>query len=516
MAGASLTSSEAALRIALHPKQWDAFLSVATEILYGGAAGGGKSYLMRQAAIAWCAEIPGLQVYLFRRVFDDLVKNHMEGPHGFRALLAGWEKCGFVSIIDDEIRFWNGSKIYLCHCQLEKHRFKYQGAEIHVLLVDELTHFTEKIYRFLRQRVRMVGITLPEKYRGTFPRIICGSNPGGVGHQWVKTTFIDGCVPMTVTRTVPSEGGMLRQFIPALLEDNPSMAEDDPEYEFRLAGLGSESLVRAMRYGDWDIIEGAFFDTFRKDRHVVKPFAIPAHWLKFRAGDWGSAKPFSFGWYAVASEDYIATGINGAGVHIPRGALVRYREWYGIALGKDGKWIANQGLKMTAEEVGTGVRSKDGEGPIAYGVLDPAAFAQNGGPSIAERIMRGLAGNDGATFRAADNKRVGGRGAMGGWDQLRARLNGDGDGRPMLFFFDTCVHAIRTIPALQHDEANPEDLNTDMEDHAGDEVRYACMSRPWVRQVAVANDDRPAAPPPGKFAIPAHKLGGRKPGRIRV
>lgn len=476
-----LASSAHALRVALHPKQWVALLSEATEILYGGAAGGGKSHLMRHAAITWCSEIQGLQVYLFRRIRDDLVKNHMEGPSGFRTLLAGWVECGFVTIVENEIRFWNGSKIFLCHCKDEKDRFKYLGAEIHVLLIDELTHFTDVIYRFLRNRVRMVGITLPEKYRGKFPRILCGSNPGGIGHQFVKTTFIDASVPLKVYRASKSEGGMLRQFIPAQLEDNPSMADEDPQYEDRLHGLGSETLVQAMRYGDWNIVEGAFFDNWRQDRHVIRPFAIPEHWLRFRAGDWGSAHPFSFGWYAVASEDFIYA----PGKVIPRGALVRYREWYGVALNAEGKFIPDKGLKLTAEAVGAGIRVRDGDDRIAYGVLDPATFAQNGGPSIAENMAKGTRNQPGATFRRADNARVAGSGAMGGWDQMRSRLDGDEDGRPMLFFFETCVHAIRTIPALQHDPDRLEDLNTHMEDHAGDEVRYACMSRPYVKPLPV-------------------------------
>jgi hypothetical protein len=489
------SQADAHIAADLHPKQMAALESAATEILYGGAAGGGKSHLMRIAAILWCAAIPGLQVYLFRRLYDDLIKNHMEGPSGFRNLLAGWEACGFVRIIEDEIRFWNGSKIYLCHCQHEKHRFKYQGAEIHVLLIDELTHFTDKIYRFLRNRVRMVGITLPEQYAGRFPRIICGANPGGVGHQFVKATFIDGVRPMKVYQAPPSEGGMLRQFIPARLEDNPSMNDNDPGYENRLAGLGSDSLVRAMRYGDWDIVEGAFFDNFQKARHVIRPFTIPEHWLRFRAGDWGSAKPFSFGWYAVASEDFIA----GPGVVIPRGALVRYREWYGVATDKDGRYVPDTGLKMNAEAVGAGVRERDRGDPITYGVLDPAAFTADGGPSIHERMMQGTNGTNGATFRKADNARVAFRGAMGGWDQVRSRLDGDEDGRPMLFFFETCIHAIRTIPALQHDEDRPEDLNTHMEDHAADEVRYACMSRPFQR---VAPPPPLPKPKPGQVLLP--------------
>jgi hypothetical protein len=456
------SQTDARLDFHLHPKQMAAFESIATEILYGGAAGGGKSHLMRLAAITWCTAIPGLQVYLFRRIKDDLIKNHVEGPNGFRSMLAGWVECGFVTIVEDEIRFWNGSKIYLCHCKDEKDRFKYQGAEIHVLLIDELTHFTDTIYRFLRNRVRMVGITLPERYRRTFPRIICGANPGGVGHQFVKTTFIDGVRPMQTYFTPKSEGGMLRQYIPARLEDNPSMAESDPGYEARLHGLGSESLVRAMRYGDWDIIEGAFFDNFRRDRHVIAPFTVPDGWTRFRAGDWGSAKPFAFGWYAVVPEPFIA----GPGLMLPRGALVKYREWYGVAKDAEGRFIPDKGLKMTAEKVGAEVRLRDSGDTISYGVLDPAAFAQDGGPSIAERMAGGTTGRNGVTFRPADNKRVRGRGAMGGWDQLRSRLDGDEDGRPMLYFFETCTHTIRTLPALQHDEINPEDLNTDMEDHA--------------------------------------------------
>jgi hypothetical protein len=412
----------------------------------------------------------------------------MEGPQGFRELLAGWVDCGFVTIIEDEIRFWNGSKIYLCHCEHEKHRFKYQGAEIHVLLIDELTHFTEKIYRFLRQRVRMVGIVVPERYRGKFPRIVCGANPGGVGHQMVKTSFIDGRVPMAIERVHKSEGGMLRQYIPARLEDNPSMAEFDPGYEDRLHGLGSEALVRAMRWGDWDVVEGAFFDNYRRDRHVIKPFAIPEHWLRFRAGDWGSAKPFCFGWYAVASEDFIAA----PGVVIPRGALVKYREWYGIAHNENGDFIPDKGVKMNAGLVGAELAEREAGESIAYGVLDPSAFSEDGGPSIAERILRGAPGPEGThrrgvVFRRADNARVASSGAMGGWDQLRARLDGDGDGRPMLFLFETCTHTIRTVPALQHDENRPEDLDTTAEDHPADETRYACMSRPYQRPAPSEN-----------------------------
>lgn len=469
-------SQLAPLNLHLHLRQGEAFLTTATELLYGGAAGGGKSHLMRIAAVIWCAAIAGLQVYLFRRIREDLIKNHMEGPKGFRALLAPWVNAGMCQIVEDEIRFWNGSKIYLCHCKDEKDIYKYQGAEIHVLIIDELTHFTEIMYRFLRNRVRMVGIVLPSTYAGRFPRIMCGANPGNIGHLWVKRTFIDGVQPMELRSMSKHEGGMLRQFIPARLEDNPSMASDDPGYESRLEGLGSASLVAAMRWGDWDVIEGAFFDKWDTRKHVVKPLDIPAHWTRLRSGDWGSAKPFSFGWWAVVSDSYRTE----SGITLPRGCLVRYREWYGCRRDENNIALPDTGLKMHAHEVGRGLQSIESTMPVkpTAGVLDPAAFAENGGPSIAEELARGSGGK--IYWMPADNKRVPDRGAMGGWNQMRARLDGDADGNPMIVCFSTCTDSIRTIPALQHDKNRPEDLDSSMEDHAADDWRYMCMSRPWT------------------------------------
>lgn len=472
-------SQSAVLDLDLHDKQGIAFETDATEVLYGGAAGGGKSHLMRVAAIVWCAAIPGLQVYLFRRIRDDLVKNHMEGPKGFRAMLAGWVLCKFVTIVDDEIRFWNGSKIYLCHCKDEKDIYKYQGAEIHVLLIDELTHFTESMYRFLRNRLRMVGVTVPKNMAHRFPRILAGANPGNIGHLWVKATFVDGNETYDIRQMPPTEGGMKRQFIPALLEDNPSMGQDDPGYEQRLQGLGSDTLVQAMRYGNWDVVEGAFFDCWDAKRHVVRPFTVPDGWLRFMSGDWGSAKPFSFGWWAVVPDAFQTSNRDGAIITLPRGCIVRYREWYGCQPNKP-----NTGLKLHADAVARGIKereAKDKERPT-YRALDPAAFAEDGGISIAEAMQR-EATKPSIVFRPADNARVSTRGAMGGWDQMRGRMVGDEEGNPMIVAFSTCHDSIRTIPAMQHDQARPEDMNSDGEDHAADEWRYGCMSRPWVRSV---------------------------------
>lgn len=429
---------------------------------------------MRVMAIFLCAMIPGLQVYIFRRIRDDLIKNHLEGPKGFRAMLAGWQQCGLCKIVDDEIRFWNGAKIYLCHCKDEKDIYKYQGAEIHVLLIDELTHFTEAMYRYLRMRVRMIGLDLPPQFKGLLPRILCGANPGNVGHLWVKRTFVSAAPPMVIRQMEKSEGGMLRQYIPARLEDNPSLMEDDPTYEDRLEGAGSAALVKAMRHGDWDVIDGAFFNEWDNSRHVIEPFAIPRTWLRNASADWGSAKPFSFGWWAIVPDPYKTPG----GVWLPRGCLVRYREWYGVHRSPDGQIKEDVGLKLHADEVGRQLWEIEKTMPaMANRVMDPAAFAENGGPSIVENIYRG-SGNR-VKFRKADNTRVARDGAMGGWDQFRARLKGDLEGRPMAVWFNTCTDSIRTIPALQHDGDNPEDLDSTMEDHAADETRYEFMSRPW-------------------------------------
>lgn len=483
------------------PKQWAAASTVATELLYGGAAFGGKSHLMRCAAILWCCEIKGLQVYIFRRTEDDLIKNHMDGPHGFRNMLAGMEAAGFVKILATEIRWWNGSKIHLCHCHEEKHRFKYHGSEIHVLMLDELTTFTEVIYRYLRFRVRMVGVKLPEKYRegfvgphgavnthNLFPRIVCGSNPGNIGHHWVKRTFIERPRPTTPQRMDDLEAGMVRQYIPARLGDNQIGLAEDPTYVARMRGLGDPMLVRAMELGDWNIIAGGFFPEFTLERHVLKAVTLPADVFsrRFRAHDHGSAKPFSTGWYAVCDDDWHAEGTLGNRILVPRGALVRYREWYGKKEGQD-----NVGLKLAVESWAAGALARDGLGEVrpAQTIADPSMWISDGGPSLAERADAILKGGHRLTMHKATNKRE------PGWDQVRHRLQGEdpeNNGDPLLFLMDNQPDAIRLFQSVQHDETKPEDIDTDAEDHAIDEVRYGCMSRPRPIRKAAARK-----PPPG-------------------
>lgn len=477
-------------------KQSRALCSEATEILYGGAVGGGKSFFMRALAILLCGLIPGLNVYLFRRLYDDLIKNHMEGTGGFPEMLGSLIVSGHVKIVEAEIRFWNGSRIFLCHCQHEKDRFKYLGAEIHVLLMDELTMFTDVIYRFLRSRLRAPGLEIPQWAREFFrekfgvdlarkiPLAVCGSNPGNIGHQWVKAGWIDALAPFEIKRMPRSEGGMLRQYIPAKLTDNPHVDSDD--YGGKVSGLGNAELVRAMLEGDWNIVAGAFFDILSADKHCIPGFDPPAHWTRFRSLDWGSAKPFSVQWWVIAEAEWVKMR-DGSERMFPQGALIHYREWYGVLRDEAGVSKPDTGLRLSAEAVGRGILERERGETIdeQLSVADPSMWIEDGGPSRYEMLRRcdpkRPAELVGPRFREADNSRTAREGHAGGWQHMYDRMRWSADDPPMLYVTADCREWWRTVPALQHDENKREDVDSRMEDHAADATRYACMARPISR-----------------------------------
>jgi hypothetical protein len=275
--------------------------------------------------------------------------------------------------------------------------------------------------------------------------------------------------------------------VPARIGDNQVLMKRDPEYINRLQLVGSPQLVKAWIEGDWTSVEGAFFECWSEARHVLRPVPLPNEWGRYRAADWGSASPFCVLWFAIVQDDWKHPD----GKTLPRGAIVCHREWYGT---KDPAAGGLPGLKLTADAVGAGIVKRESVDPkLLMAVLDPSAFAADGGPSIAETMNGVLLKARLAPFAEADNKRVSSvqgkdrRGAMGGWDAVRARLIGiEGGKRPMLYFFSTCVACCRTLPVLQHDPMKAEDLDTASEDHAADAVRYACMARPWLK---------PAPPP---------------------
>jgi hypothetical protein len=353
-----------------------------------------------------------------------------------------------------------GGRLRFAYLERDSDAEVYQGHSYTRLYIEEMATFPSDGPINKLQATLRSGAGVPCQMKAT-------CNPGGPGHTWVKARYRLDEYPQgmelfrfefknpftgkTVERT--------RVFIPSRVSDNRYL---DDGYVANLHQVGSADLVRAWLEGDWSVIEGAFFDAWC-GKNIVAPFAVPADWMRFRSIDWGSRAPFSIGWWALVSDDYLLED----GRTLPRGSLLRYREWYGAS-------AANVGLKMTSEDVAAGMLSRSGSDAYAYTVADPSMFAQSGGPSLAERMMK--AGVQG--MKPGDNRRVAQMGALGGWDQMRARLRGDGE-VPMLYVFSTCRDFIRTVPALQHDPDRPEDLDTSGEDHVADECRYACMSRPF-------------------------------------
>jgi hypothetical protein len=429
------------------------------ENFFGGARGGGKTDGVLGKWLVKGAQFRAdFNAVMFRRttvssadaierskqIYGALGGRFNETKHSWRMPHGGRVGFGYLDSVEDAM--------------------EYQGRNLTDAWIEEAGQYLSP-----DPILRLFGVL--RSSAGVPTQLVLTGNPGGPGQGWIRERYAMVPFPRlghVLTRSLPDGSRHKVAVIPSRLADNQLLMHADPTYAQRLMMVGNAKLVSAWLDGDWNAIEGAFFDEWDEKRHVVKPFAVPAGWLRFRAMDWGSASPFSVGWWAVCGDDYRCED----GRLIPRGALVRYREWYGASQ-------PGSGLKLSAEEVGRGIKQREQGEAIAYGVLDPSAFAESGGPSIAE-MMRRIDGNSGPRFRPADNSRVGARGAMSGWMALRSRLKGNADGHPMLFVFSTSTALIRTLPLLQHDPARPEDLDTQMEDHAADEARYACLSRPYV------------------------------------
>ncbi len=442
--------------------QQDFVASEVFEVVYGGARGGGKTDgALGEFALHAREHEANAQGLMVRRTRRALEPTIVRAREIFRPEGAVW------SASRSAFEWPSGARLYFRHLARDADADLYQGHAYSRVYVEELTQFPSPI------PVNKLKATLRSAagVRCAF-RATC--NPGGVGHAWVKARYVDPGPGVIVTETLvdPFNGATVtidRTFIPARLPDNPALLRNDPTYVARLAQSGSEPLVRAWLSGDWTAVEGAFFDGW-SERNIVEPFEIPAGWTRMRAFDWGYASPFSVGWWAVASEE-VRVGER----VIPRGALIRYREWYG-APKPDAK-----GAKLTARQIALGILEREAGEKIALSVADPSIFAHHGGPSVGETMRE-----EGLDFRRADNTRVGTLGALSGWDQVRARIAGT-NGVPDLVVFSTCRDFIRTVPSLQHDPLRPEDLDTRSEDHIADETRYACLARPLIA--------RPATPP---------------------
>lgn len=436
-------------------------------MLYGGAVFGGKSdFLLGDFAQDVPMEHgPQWRGILFRKTYpqlEELISRSKE-------IYPSWFSLDVSKAWSASSKTWtfpNGATLKMRFMESDDDWTQYWGHAYTWIGWDELALWASST-PYLRMKARLRSAhAVPCK------RIRSSANPGGAGHHWVRSYFGIDRYPLGSQVLVPEDNsGMRRMFIRSRLQDNAIGLVNDPRYSDRLEGLGSPELVRALKEGDWSVIAGAFFPEFDALKHVIEPFQIPSHWIRIRAMDWGSSAPFSVGWYAVSDGTVTIPwmGNDSGKLLIPRGALVKYREWYGAK-------PDDTGLKLTAEEVADGIRERQGTDRPELSVLDPSAFARNGGPSIAERMSARR-----TIFIPADNTRTGTRGALGGWDLLRQRLKGD-NGIPMLYFTTSCPATIRTLPALQHDPQRIEDVDTHGNDHCGDETRYACSARPWVRE----------------------------------
>lgn len=426
------------------------------EVFYGGARGGGKTESSIGDWLEHAAKYGEHATGIFvRRKFKQLVEVIARTKQLFPKIGAKYNEQRAEWLMP------GGARLKFVYLERDSDAEEYQGHNYTRVYVEEVTNFAssspiDKLRATLRSPV---GVPVGMRLTG---------NPGGPGHHWVKARYVDpdpkGYKVIAEECEVEIEGvkqtvRLERVFIPSKLGDNVLLMKNDPTYVLRLRQSGSEALVKAWLEGNWDIVDGAYFTEFDEAKHVRPSddfrWKTPGTVL-FRSFDWGSYRPFSVGWWAICD------GLWPEYDPFPFGAIFRYREWYGASgpnkgLGSTADFVSRELLKM---EVGERIR---------YGVADPSIFIRNGGPSIAESMA-------GCKWRRADNKRI------PGWEAFRQRLVGDGT-RPMIYFADSCEDSIRTIPTMQHDDKNPEDIDTDQEDHALDEIRYACMSRPWKPKI---------------------------------
>lgn len=381
----------------------------------------------------------GLRMLLLRRTMPELRENHIIPLQS--------ELHGYATYKQDEKTFIfpNGSRLRLGYCDTDSDLMQYQGNEYDVICFEEATNFKEEWIKFIATALRSTRTDFK-------PRIYYTMNPGGVGHGYIKRIFIDREFKETEN---PDD----YVFIQALVFDNEVLMKAQPDYIKQLEAL-PEHQRKGHLYGLWDIYEGQVFEEFRNIRenyasrrntHVIDPFEIPPTWNIYRSFDFGYAKPFSVGWWAI---DY-------------DGRLYRILELYGCVPNEP-----DTGIKWSPDEIFKEIKRIESEhrwlkGKNIQGVADPAIWDASRGESIAETAEKYH-----IYFDKGDNQR------LPGWMQIHYRLRFDENGIPMMYVFSNCKDFIRTIPLMAYDPNKPEDIDTKMEDHIADETRYMCMANP--------------------------------------
>lgn len=410
-----------------------------TEVLFGGAAGGGKSYVQLLDAFLYAVKYQGSKQLILRRTYPELEMSLIQVHLGLYP-----KEIYRYNETKHRGQMKNGSMITFGSLQRESDVYKYQGAEFDVIRFDELTHFTWAQYSYLLSRLRGAN---------DFPKQIKSStNPGGVGHQWVKERFIDPAPPETVFDIIEKEGGTISgqgMYLPAKVQENIFLMRKDPDYLKRLLNLPEKNRL-ALLEGRWDIYDGVFFSEFDPAVHVVRPFRLKEHWKQYVTMDYGMDM------FAV---EVVAVDEEGNGfVH---------RELYQPGL------IISQAAEKAAELV---------EGlDIAAWLAPPDLWngRQETGKSVAD-----IFAEHGIPLTMTSNNRHAGWLAVREWLASRTVRNEiTGEEKimpPKLRIFENCRNLIRTLPALQYDDKDPEDVANEPHEltHAPDALRGFCVY--WV------------------------------------
>ena len=429
----------------LQPKQLIAQQCPAREMLYGGAAGGGKTDLLLFEGLETALIIPGSKGIIFRRTYPELEQEIIPRSKQ-KFVFEDGTRIGTYLAAQRCWTFPNNSILFFRHAQHESDIENYQGGEYDFVGFDELTKFTKYQYDYMKSRARS---TIP----GSIPKIRASSNPGGVGHGWVKVYFNVNDKSMRIH--IDPETGLSKCFIPSRLYDNKILMGKDPLYEKNLMSLPPK-LRKALLDGNWDVFSGQVFEEWVNNpnplnqyTHVVKPFKIPREWRRYRTFDFGYARPFSVAWWAI---DY-------------DGKAYRYRELYGYT------GEPNVGVKWHPQRIAEKIleieMKYEQDLHKIIGIADPSIWDASRGESIGRQMEKA-----GVFFEPGDNKRIPGK------MQLHYRFSFDDEGYPMLYVFENCKQFIRTIPDLVYDDHDPEDIDTEGEDHIYDETRYFLMMNP--------------------------------------
>jgi phage terminase large subunit len=428
------------LKISLQPKQLQFLKTVETTpvTLYGGAKGGGKSHGLRNIILLRRFQYPGTTGAIFRKTYPELRGNHIEPMFKQFPELRPYYKSA-----EKILKLPNGSSIEFCYCESEADLDNYQGREFHDLGIEEAGQWTEVMIQRLRGSNRSA-------IKGVKPRTLLTANPGGLGHQYLKRIFI--------TRDFKSnERPTDYAFVPALVDDNLALMENDPDYVFKLDNEPNEALRKAYRYGDWDIFAGQFFSEIRREVHFIPPFEIPHHWERFGSYDFGYNHPGAFGWFAN-DED---------------GNTYIYREFVRAQLRID----------QFAKEL---KKHPDTERlyPIIAGHdcwAKKNVMNDQSPPTIAEEFQK-----HGILLKRAVIDRIQGAAQLRNylaWQKLAS-----GHKKPRFYIFNTCPITFDCLTRMQNDPDNLEDVlkvdSIDGDPYTGDDpydmVRYGLMSRPAI------------------------------------